>query len=41
MYYVLQMIHLLHYYEIDVVLVFDGRSLGMKAETNEKRKKTK
>lgn len=41
MYYVMQMVQLLRHYSIDPILVFDGRSLSMKGETNDKRRKIK
>ena len=41
MYYVMQMVQLLRHYEIDPILVFDGRSLSMKGDTNDKRRKIK
>lgn len=41
MYYILQMLELLHFYNIKPVLVFDGRSLAKKSATLEKRAKLK
>jgi exonuclease-1 len=41
MYFIFQMLELLRMYDITPVLVFDGRSLPSKSETQERRKKMK
>lgn len=41
LYYIFEMIDLLFYYQIKPICVFDGRYVGKKEDTLEKRKKSK